>query len=44
MVTKNAREIVGLGEKAGLSNKKMAGICNVSPVTITSCKITNPKC
>jgi hypothetical protein len=41
MVTKNAREIVGLGEKAGLSNKKMAEICNVSPVTISRWKFTN---
>ena len=41
MVTKNAREIVRLGEKIGLSNKKMAEICNVSPVTISRWKITN---
>jgi len=41
MVTKNAREIVGLGEKIGLSNKKMAEICGVSPVTISRWKITN---
>jgi len=41
MVTKNAREIVGLGEKAGLSNKEMAEICNVSPVTISRWKFTN---
>jgi transposase len=41
MVTKNAREIVGLGEKLGLSNKKMAKICGVSPVTISRWKITN---
>jgi hypothetical protein len=41
MVTKNAREIVRLGEKIGLSNKKMAEICSVSPVTISRWKITN---
>ena len=41
MVTKNAREIVRLGEKIGLSNKKMAEICGVSPVTISRWKITN---
>jgi len=41
MATKNAREIVGRGEKLGLSNKEMAEICGVSPVTISRWKITN---
>ena len=41
MVTKNARDIVGLGAKAGLSNKEIAEICDVSPVTISRWKFTN---
>ncbi len=41
MATKNAREIVRLGEKIGLSNKKMAEICGVSLVTISRWKLTN---
>ena len=39
MVTKNAREVVNEAERAGLTQKKMAEICQVSPVTISRWKI-----
>jgi transcriptional regulator with XRE-family HTH domain len=39
MVTKNAREVVIEAERAGLTQKKMAEICQVSPVTISRWKI-----
>lgn len=38
MVEKNAKEIVIAGEKAGLSHKQMAEICEVSVVTISRWK------
>ena len=38
MINYNAKEIVGAGEKKGLSHQKMANICGVSLGTISRWK------